>query len=92
VKPENFPLGSVESRAAARALAAGCEFLPYHCSTCFLTGIVVMDSHRVEFIPNENMEQGPEGWVWKCSKHRDPSKEATVQALIKSGLLGGPRQ
>jgi hypothetical protein len=50
----------------------------------------VMDSHLPEFVPNENMERRPEGWVWKCSKHRDPSKEATVQALIKSGMLGGP--
>lgn len=91
MKPWSLPLGSVESRAAARALAERRESLPYHCSTCFLTGLVVMDSLRPEFVPNENMEKGPDGWVWKCSKHRDPSKEATVQALIKSGQLGGPK-
>jgi len=49
-----------------------------------------MDSHRPEFVPNENMEKGPDGWLWKCSIHKDPSKEATVQALIKSGMLSGP--
>jgi hypothetical protein len=91
VKLWNLPLGSVESRAAARALAERRESLPYHCSTCFLAGLVVMDSRRPEFTPNENMEKGPDGWVWKCSKHRDPSKEATVQALIKSSQLGGPK-
>jgi hypothetical protein len=90
VKPGNFPLSSVESRAAAQALADGRESLPYHCSTCFLTGLGVMDSHRQEFIPNEKMEKGPDGWFWKCPRHGDPSKEATVQALIKSGLSGGP--
>jgi hypothetical protein len=90
VKPGNLPLGSVESRAAARALAERRESLPYHCSTCFLTGLVVMDSRRPEFVPDEEMEKGPDGWwIWKCSKHRDPSKEVTVQALIKSGQLGG---
>jgi hypothetical protein len=31
------------------------------------------------------------GWVWSCSRHKDPSREAAVQALIKSGLLGGSR-
>ena len=90
MKPENLPLGSVVSRAAARVLAERRESLPYHCSTCFLTGLVVMDSHGPEFIPDEDMEKGPDGWVWSCSKHNDPSKETTVQALIKSGLLGGP--
>jgi hypothetical protein len=90
MKPEDFALGSVESRAAARILAGSRESLPYHCSTCFLTGLGVMDSHRPEFVPNENMEKGPDGWIWKCPKHKDPSKEATVQALIKSGMLSGP--
>ena len=66
------------------------ESLPYRCSTCLLTGLLVMDSHRPEFIPNENMEKGPDGWVWKCPKHKDPSKEATAQALIKLGLWGAP--
>jgi hypothetical protein len=89
VKPADFPLGSVASRAAARALAEERESSPYQCSTCFLTGLGVMDSHRPEFIPNERMEKGPDGWIWKCPKHKDPSKEATVQALIKSGMLRG---
>lgn len=90
MKPGNLPLGSVESRAAARALGERRESLPYHCSTCFLTGLAVMDGHRPEFIPNKDMKKGPNGWVWRCSKHEDPSKEATVQALIKSGLLRDP--
>jgi hypothetical protein len=90
VKPADFPLGSAESRAAARTLAKHRESLPYHCSICFLTGMGVMDRHLPEFVPNEDMEKTPEGWVWKCSKHKDPSKEATVQALIKSGMIGGP--
>jgi hypothetical protein len=50
-----------------------------------------MDGHRPEFIPNKDMKKGPSGWVWRCSKHKDPSKEATVQALIKSGLLQDPK-
>ena len=90
MKPSDFPLGSAESRAAARALAKHRESLPYRCSTCFLIGTGVMDSNRPEFVPNESMERGPDGWVWKCPKHKDPSKEATVQALIKSGMIGGP--
>ena len=92
MKPGNLPLGSVESRAAARALAEERESLPHHCSTCFLTGLVVMDSLHPDFIPNEDMEKGPDGWVWKCSKHRNSSKEATVQVLMKSGQLGGPKR
>ena len=47
-----------------------------------------MDSDRPEFVPTEGMEKGADGWVWRCPQHKDPSKEATVQALIKSGLLG----
>lgn len=90
MKLANFPLGSVESRAVARALAKERESLPYRCSTCVLTGLLVMDSHRPEFIPSEKMEKGPDGWVWKCPKHKDPSKEATVQALIKLGMREGP--
>ena len=90
MKPADFPLGSVKSRAVARSLAESRESLPYRCSTCLLTGLLVMDSHRPEFIPNEKMEKGPDGWVWKCPKHKDPSKEATAQALIKLGLWGAP--
>jgi len=89
VHPGCFALDSLESRAAARALAERRESLPYHCSTCLLTGLMVMDSNRPEFIPNEKMEKGPGGWFWKCPKHKDSSKEATVQALIKLGLWGG---
>jgi hypothetical protein len=63
VKPADFPLGSVESRAVARALAESREPLQYRRSTCVLTGLLVMDSHRPEFIPNEKMEKGPDGWL-----------------------------
>jgi hypothetical protein len=91
VKRGSLPLGSAESRAAVRAWAKRRESLPYHCSKCFLTGLVVMNSRRPEFIPDEDMEKGPDGWIWKCSKHPDPSKEATVRELIKSGLLGGSK-
>ena len=87
MNPGKFSLGSVESRAAARAMGERRESAPYHCSTCFLTGLVVMDSLRAEFLPDEDMKKRPDGWVWKCSKHGDPSKEATIQALIKSGLI-----
>ena len=88
MKPGNLHLGSIESRVAARALAERRESLPYHCSTCFLTGLVVMDNSRPEFIPNENMEKVPNGWwVWRCSRHSDPNKESTTQALTKSGHL-----
>ena len=45
-----------------------------------------MGNDQADFTPNERMEKGAEGWVWKCPKHKDPSKEATVQALIKLGL------
>jgi hypothetical protein len=90
MKPANFPLGSIESRAEARALAESRESLPYRCSTCVLTGFPVIGNNDGDFTPNERMEKGSDGWVWKCPKHKDPSKEATVQALIKSGMLGGP--
>ena len=91
MKPGNFPLGSVESRAAARILAKAREFLPFDCPACFMAGLVVMNSFSPDFIPREGMENGPHGWVYKCRKHKDGSKEAGVQALIKSGLLRGPK-
>lgn len=91
MKPADFPIGSVASRAAARKLAESRESLAYHCGACFLTGLGVMDSDRPEFVPNDAMEKGPDGWVWSCPKHKDPSREAAVQALIKSGLLGASR-
>lgn len=90
MKPADFPLGSVGSRAVARALAKERESLPYRCSTCLLTGLLVMGNNQSDFIPNGKMEKGPDGWVWKCPKHKDPSKEATVQALIKMGMWGAP--
>jgi hypothetical protein len=89
MKLTDFPVGSVASRAAARRLAGSREPLAYHCAACFLSGFRVMDCDRPEFVPTEGMEKGPDGWVWRCPKHKDPSKEATVQALVKSGLLGG---
>jgi hypothetical protein len=88
MKLTDFPVGSVASRAAARRVAESRESLAYHCAACFLTGFRVMDSDFPEFVPTEGMEKGPGGCVWRCPKHKDPSKEATVLALIKSGLLG----
>ena len=87
VNPTDFPVGSVASRAAARTLAESRESLAYHCGACFLTGLGVMDSERPEFVPNDAMEKVSEGWIWRCPKHKDPTREATVQALVKSGLL-----
>ena len=88
--PGSFGLGSLESRAAARALVEARESAPYRCATCFLTGLVVMGSTQPNFVPKQDMEKGPDGWVYKCRKHKDPSKETSVQALIKSGLMKGP--
>jgi hypothetical protein len=89
IHPGSFALDSVESRAAARALAESREPSEFHCGTCFLAGLPVMGSGQPDFIPNEKMEMGSRGWVYKCPKHTDPSKEATVQDMIRSGLLGG---
>jgi hypothetical protein len=89
-RPEKFPVGSTESRAAARALAEQRESVPYHCIACLMAGMATMDSNRPEFIPSEDMKKEADFWVRKCSKHRDPDKEATRQALIESGLLEGP--
>jgi hypothetical protein len=50
-----------------------------------------MNSGSPDFVPKEAMEKGRYGWVFKCRKHKDPSKEAGVQALIRSGLLRGPK-
>jgi hypothetical protein len=90
IHPGSFLLDSVESRAAARALGESREPSTYHCITCVLTGLMVMGSGQPDFTPNESLEKGPDGRVYKCAKHKDRSREATVQALIKSGLLGGP--
>lgn len=90
VHPGSFALGSLESRAAARVLAEWRETSTFHCSICFMSGLGIMDSNRPEFIPNENMERGPDGWTWKCPRHKDRSREATVQALMELGLMGGP--
>ena len=85
MKPGDFPLGSIESRVVARAVAESLEPSTFHCAACFLT--VVVDSNRLDLVPNDAMEKGPDGWIWRCPKHKDPSREATVQALLKSGLL-----
>jgi hypothetical protein len=87
VKPGDFTLGSIESRAAARAVAESLEPSTFHYAACFLTGFGVLDSDGPDFVPSDAMEKGPDGWIWRCPKHKDPSKEATVQALMKSGLL-----
>lgn len=87
--PGSFALGSPESRAAARALAESHEASTYHCSTCVLSGLVVIDSELPDFIPSESMQKVSDGWAWKCPKHRDPRREGTVQALVKLGMLGG---
>ena len=89
IHPASFALESLESHVAARALADSREPTAYHCGTCFLSGLPVMGRGQPNFIPNETMEDGPRGWVYKCPKHPDPSKEATVQDMIRSGLLGG---
>jgi hypothetical protein len=85
VNPADFPLGSIESRVAARAVAESLEPSTFHCAACFLT--VAVGSNSQDFVPKDSMEKGPDGWIWRCPKHRDPSREATVQALMKSGLL-----
>ncbi len=85
MNPGDFPLGSVESRAAARAVAESLEPSTFRCAACFLA--VVVGNNRPDFVPNDAMENGPDGRTWRCPKHRDPSREATVQALMKSGLL-----
>jgi hypothetical protein len=88
VKPENYPLGSVESRAAAWVLTEARESIPFDYAACFMDGLVVMNSCSPDFVPREGMEKGPHGWV---RNHKDRSNEAGVQALIKAGLLRGPK-
>jgi len=85
VNPGDFPLGSIESRVAARVVAELLEPSTFRCAACFLT--VVVGSNKPDFVPNDAMEKGPDGWIARCPTHRDPSREATVQALMKSGLL-----
>ncbi len=85
MNPGDFPVGSIESRAVARAVAESLEPSTFHCAACFLA--VAVDGHRPDFVPNDATEKGPDGRIWRCPKHRDPSREATVQALMKSGLL-----
>jgi hypothetical protein len=92
MKPSDFPLGSIESRAAARARKESLVHSTYHCAECFLTGFQVMESDQPGFVPTRGMEKQGDIWIWRCPKHIDPSKEATVQALIKSGLLEDPRR
>jgi hypothetical protein len=89
--PASFALDSVESRAAARILAESRESFPYQCAACFLSGLPVMGASEPDFIPSEGMKKGPHGWEHGCSKHKDPSREAAVQEMIKSGQLGGPK-
>lgn len=88
--PGHFALGSLASRAAARSLAESRESSGYHCPTCVLTGLWAGDESVPEFTPTKDMEMRSDGYYWKCSRHKDPSKEAVVQALIKSGLLRMP--
>ena len=85
MNPGDFPLWSIESRVAARAVAELLEPSTFHCAACFLT--VVVGSNKPDFVPKDAMEKGPDGWITRCPTHRDPSREATVQALMKSGLL-----
>jgi len=85
MNPGDFPLGSIESRAAARVVAQSLEPSTFHCAACFLT--VVVNSNRPDFVPNDGMKEGADGWYRRCPKHKDPSREVTVQALLKSGLL-----
>jgi hypothetical protein len=92
IHPGTFALDSIESRAAARVLAESQEPSIYQCGTCLLSGLPVMSAAQPDFIPTEGMEKESRGWVYTCAKHKDPSKEVTVQALIKSGLLGGPKR
>jgi hypothetical protein len=89
MNPSDFPLGTIESRAAARARKASIVNSTYHCGVCFLTGFQVVDSDRPDFVPTLGMEKHGGIWIWRCPKHIDPSKEAAVQALIRSGLLEG---
>lgn len=88
--PGHFALGSLESRAAARSLAESRESSGYHCPACLLTGLWAGDGFVLGFTPTKNMERRSDGYYWKCSRHKDPSKEAVVQALIRSGLLPMP--
>ena len=85
MNPGDFPLGSIESRVAARSVTELLEPSTFRCAACFLT--VVVGSDKPDFVPNDAMEKGPDGWIGRCPRHRDPSREATVQALMKSGLL-----
>ena len=85
MNPGDFPLGSIESRVAARSVAESSEPSTFYCAACFLT--VVVDSNGTDFVPNNAVGKGPDGWIARCPTHRDPSREATVQALMKSGLL-----
>ena len=85
MNPGDFRLGSIESRVAARAVAESLEPSTFHCAACFL--YVVVGGKRPDFVPNDGMEKEPDDWISRCPRHRDPSREATVQALMKSGLL-----